>query len=315
MNGTRRGFALLAGLWLMVMLSGLGLHVAIAARADRLAAASRLEGLLVRAGADAGVAHARTRLAARLRPTSVGDAPAAVAPHPWYDPPRIFLDTVELGPVRYAVRLRDANALLNLNSATEAELLALMVALGVDAGQADRAAQAIVDWRDPDGLRHPRGAERDEYLRNGARALPPDAPFSNPEELRDVFEMTARLYELLRPHVTVAGSGRVNPNTADTPVLRALPGFTPEVVAALIRLRASGILFSSADQLLAALPAAVRSRLADRAGEWRPRLSYETREIEFESVAWMDGNPARGTVQGTFTRAGTGVFTSARRAR
>lgn len=314
MKASRRGFALLSALWLMVMLSGLGLHIATRARADRLSAANRVETARARAAADAGVEHARARLTARLRP-SPEEAGAANAPprHPWYGAELLLADTVHLGAARYTVWLHDANSRLNLNRASADDLRALLVALRVDAGVADRLAQAIEDWRDPDDLRHPRGAERTEYLQTGARVLPTNGPFARIEELRDVREVTPALYSRLRPFVTLAGSGALDPNTADEPVLLSIPGFTPEVVAAIGRLRGSGILLSSADQLLAALPSGTRNRLADRAAEWRPRLAFETRELEFESEGWMEQGAARVSVRGTFVRAGDAVLTTDRR--
>jgi len=316
MNSQRRGFALLSSLWLMVMLSGLGLHIATRARADRLSAANRVETARARAAADAGVEHARSLLTARLRPPpDAGGATGATPQHPWYHAELFLRDSVQLGSASYAVRLHDANSRLNLNLASVDDLLALFVALRVDAGRADRLAQAIVDWRDPDDLRHPRGAERAEYIAVGARALPANGPFALVDELREVRDVTPELFDQLRLFVTVSGSGRIDPNTADEPVLLSVPGFSPEIVAAIGRLRASGILFSTADQLLAALPPGTRNRLADRAGEWRPRLTFETRELEFESEGWMAQGAARVSIRGTFVRAGDAVLTTDRRVR
>lgn len=305
----RRGFALLSALWLMMMLSGLGLHIAVEAHNTSLAAANRLETARTRAGADAGVAHAKSRLMALLRPADDG----RTRRHAWVGVDHLVLDTVALGQVWYAVRLRDVGAHLNINVAPEGALRDLMVALRLDAGLADRAAQAIVDWRDADDLRLPRGAERDEYLKSGAPLLPTNGPFAHVEELRDVRGVSESVFELLRPFVTVDGSGLINPNSAGRPVLLSIPGFSPAIVSEIERLRATGVIFSSADQLTAALAPGTRNRALDTAAEWRPRLVFETREVEFEITAWMKRSPVRTVTRGTFVRAGQSILTSARR--
>jgi type II secretory pathway component PulK len=309
----RRGYALLSALWIMVMLSGLGLHVATRTRVDRRSAANRIEAVRARAGAAAGAEHARARLTAILVAAESQQAGARVAP--WRMVDTMFADTLSLGTLHYVVRLRDANARLHLHHASTADVAALLVALRVDAGRADRAAQAIADWQDADELRHPRGAEREDYLRAGARELPPNAMIARLEQLQDVRDIDADLLELLLDHLTLRGSGRINANTASEAVLLSLPGFTPEVTATVMQLRAGNVLISSSEQLLASMPSGARNRLADRSAEWMPRVVFDTREVEFESEAWIEGSPVRSVVEGTFVRAGTGVLSTDRRVR
>jgi type II secretory pathway component PulK len=233
----------------------------------------------------------------------------------WRAVDTMLTDTLALGAVRYTLRLRDANARLHVHHASVRDIEALLIALRVDAGRADRVAQAIADWQDADDLRHPRGAEREDYLRAGARELPLNAWVSRLEQLRDVRDVDEELLGLLRDHLTLGGSGRINPNTASEAVLLSLPGFTPEVTATIMRLRSGHVLVSSSEQLLASMPSAARNRLADRSAEWMARIVFETREVEFESEAWTEGSPVRSVVQGTFVRAGTGVLSTDRRVR
>lgn len=307
----RRGFALLSALWLMMMLSGLGLHIALSARSARLAAANRIESARTRAAADAGVQHAKARLVAQLQ--AMDDAGVA-GQYGLLDVDYLIPDTTDVGDVRYVVRLRDAGSRININLASVNTLRDLMIALQLDAGLSDRIAQAIVDWRDSDDLSHPRGAERDDYLRRHAPLLPTNSPFARSDDLRDVREMNEAAYTTLRPFITIAGSGLINPNSARRPVLLSVPGFSPAIVDEIERLRESGVAFTTADQLLTALPVGLRNRAADASAEWRPRLTFQTREIEFESEAWMERGPARSVVRGTFVRVGSSVMTVDRRA-
>jgi general secretion pathway protein K len=306
----RRGFALISALWFMVALSGLGLHLALSARAHRLAVANAAEGASAREAALAGAEHARARLERLL--LSEGSTPRR---HAWHALYNVMPETVSLGAARYSVHLSDANARLNLNSADESALRLLMTALRVDAGRADAVAQAIADWRDGDALRRPRGAESGEYAAAFAPRGPANAPFGDTRELRDVLGVDEDLYQLLAEHVTVSGTGAINPNTAADAVLRTLPGFSDAIVAELLRLRQLGVVLTTNENLLAAIGPSARAELERRDGAWRARLTFETREVEFTSESWMTGSPARSVASGTFVATSQGVLVTSRRTR
>jgi general secretion pathway protein K len=307
---TRRGFALLAALWFMVALSGLGLHLALSARAHRLAVANTAEGLSAREAAVSGVETARSRLERLL--LDEGGPPRR---HAWFALHTVLPETTTLGAVQYRVHLSDANARLNLNSADESALRLLMTALRVDAGRADAVAQAIADWRDGDALRRPRGAEAELYATRGAPRGPSNAPFTNLNELRDVQGMDEVLFALISDELTISGTGAINPNTASQAVLRTLPGFTDAIVTEILRLRESGVMLSTPDNLLAAIGATARNELERRDGAWRARLTFETREVEFTSEGWMVGSPARSVATGSFVATSQGVLVTGRRTR
>lgn len=307
----RRGVALLSVLWLTALIGTLSMVIATRSRAERLGLTNLVEGIRARAAADAGVEHAKAALTRSL--LSTGEVAGLVAGH-WAAPESLLTEFHYLGDVRYRVRLRDANARLNLHFASAEDLRLLFIALRVDAGQADRIAQAIVDWIDPDDLRHPRGAERDDYLRAGARALPRNGPLVHLDELRDVRGVSSELLATMRPHLTLVGDGRINPNVAALPVLLTLPGFTPEVASAIMQLRRRNIWVVSVAELQNALPLGVRTRLATQIGDWAPRLTFEIRQLEFESEGSLATGAGRTVVRGTFVRAGPSFLTADRRA-
>lgn len=309
-GGLRDGFALLAALWFVVLIGGLGAHVAIDARRDRLAVVNRVERARARAAADAGIEHLRSRLSARIAGFAARGEEARLA---WIAADEALNDTCALGVLRYAVSTRDVGGALNLNRATAEELTALLMALQVDAGRADRVGQAIADWRDADDLRRARGAERRDYAGRDSRRLPRNAPFREVEELRDVLDVDEDLYARVEAHLTVTGTGAINPNVAGTPVLLTLPGFGGEAAAAVLQLRSGGVLITNPDQLMAAIPLAVRNRVLDRAVELRARLTFETRELEFESHGWFAHGNTRVRIRGSMVRAGTGIILTGRR--
>ena len=301
----RRGFALIAAIWLMVTLSALGLEVALLARTRRLSAANAAEGARARAAADAGLEHARARLT-RLLDDAAGHVP-------WHDFARALHDTVNLGDARYAVRIEDAGARVNVNLATESQLRRLFAALRIDAGTADRLAQAIADWRDIDDLVRPRGAEREQYLAAGLPVLPRNAPLVRVEELADLYGMTAAIFSAVSPYLTTRGGGKVNVNTAERAVLLSLPGFGDAAADAALQLRARGVVVSSFGQLAAALPPGLRNGLVDAEADLLPMTTFETRELEVTSEGWVAGSPVHARASALFVRGGGAIFASARR--
>jgi general secretion pathway protein K len=302
------GFALLAALWLLVALSIASLALGEVARARRLAAANLGEGVAAQAAAQAGVEALRARLARRLaQGQELGAAPTELL-DPWHGVDSLLADIVSVGAARVAVRARDVGTALNLNRATEDELRRLFVALRIDAGQADRLAQCIMDWRDPDDLHRPRGAERDAYLQAGASVLPRNGPYQTLPELLGVQGMTSGVYDHVRPYLTLLGSGQVNLNSADRPVLLALPGITEEAVAVLLRYRRQGKTLGNVTDLERDLSPGPRAALTVALPALLAQTTTETREVEVTSEGWLPGSPVRGRVTALLVRARSTAF-------
>jgi general secretion pathway protein K len=299
---TRRGFALLAALWLLVALSVASLALGAATRSRRLAAGNLAEHVRAEAAARAGVEQLRGRLVRRLSAT------ATALLDPWRGVDSVLTDTLFVGDARAVVRARDVGATLNLNRATEDELRRFFVALRVDAGEADRLAQAIADWGDPDDLHRLRGAERDAYLAAGAPALPRNGPFQTLPELLSVRGMTPALFERVRPDLTLLGSGQVNLNLADRAVLLALPGITEEAVAVLLRYRRQRRALGSISDLERDLSPGARREFSAALPALLARATADTREVEVVSDGWLPGSPVRARATGLFVRSRGAVF-------
>ena len=310
MNQTRRGFALIAAVWLMVALGALGLEIATLARTRRLSAANRTEEAQSAAAADAGIEHARARLTRLVNevPTTPSGVPLR---DPWLGVAALMRDTVPLDNAHYHLRLSDANARVNVNLADEATLQRLLRALGAEPEAAAGIAHAIVDWRDADDAAGVGGSEQELYQRAGLPVLPRNAPLVRIEELRDLYGMTPALFERLRPLVSVDGDGRINVNTADDAVLRSMPAFTDGVVRALLQLRTRGVMIASFEQLIAVLPVGDRTSLRDALAELNARLTFDTRLVTVESEGWVDGSPVRVTHRVELSRGNGAVFASA----
>lgn len=305
----RNGFALLAALWLLVAFSVVGLSLSAVTHERRLAAANLVEHIQALAAAQAGIEQLRSRLARRLTlGQGLGGGSAAALVDPWHGVDSVLTDTVWLADARYTVAARDVGAQLNLNRATEDELQRLFAALRIDAGEADRLAQCIMDWRDPDDLHRARGAERDAYLAAGAPVLPRNGPFQTLPELLGVLGMTPDVYDRVRPYLTLLGSGQVNLNSADRPVLLALPGITEEAVAVLQQLRGDHRQLASVADLERELSPGPRQALERALPELLPQVTTEVREVAVESMGSLPGSPVVARVSGLLVRSGSTVF-------
>jgi general secretion pathway protein K len=123
------------------------------------------------------------------------------------------------------ITVRPTAALLDLNSASESLLRALIVAAGTTDDIAASIAAAIVDWRDGDSLAHLHGAEDDEYVVAGREWSARDDNFVSVDELRYVLGMTASLYRKIAPCITVHSEQRtIELESAPELLLRAVTG-------------------------------------------------------------------------------------------
>ena len=131
------------------------------------------------------------------------------------------------------VSLVDEGGKLDLNQADVPLLGALLRAVGVDQGQADRLAAAIADWRDTDQLSQPAGGGEDpDYANAGLPYGAKDAELESVAELQQVLGFTPAIYARLEPHVTVfSGRARPDPAFASAEVLDALGMNGQDVIA------------------------------------------------------------------------------------
>jgi general secretion pathway protein K len=334
MKQAREGFVLIAALWLVVALGAVGLDTSLRSRARRLAAANLLDQTRARAVAMGGVEYARSRLtaamlgravelraAAQRAPAGRGTATPASGNiqtlfrqadpslDPWREPEGLVAAAQSIDPALASLELRDTGAALNLNEATEAMLRGFLAqGLRLDFAQADQITQAIMDWRDQDELPRIGGGEREQYIEANAAVLPPNRPFAEIDELRHVMGMTAELFTLIRPYLTMVSTGRINVNAAPEPVLLALPGMTPAGATALMRQRQAGRLPRNEAELRAMLPGNAATSLNAARTEFNRRATYTTDEVEIAANVDLPGSPIGARARVVVTRSNTGAI-------
>jgi general secretion pathway protein K len=219
------GVALVAVLWMLVLLSTIAGSYSYAVRTEynvtrNIVQAGRAR-VLAEAGMNRGIAE--LLLPAGADRWRIDGAPQQFA-----------LDTGAI-----TVRIQAASGLVNLNQAPPALLANLLRAVGVADSERESLVDAILDWRDSDDLRRLNGAEARDYRIADTGYAPADRPFSYSGELALVLGLRPDIYRRLHPFVTVhSRSASVNRHLAPRTVLLALLDGDADAVEALLAARA-----------------------------------------------------------------------------
>jgi general secretion pathway protein K len=225
-----RGFALLAVMLVLAVLGVLGAEFAYATRIEASAVRAYKDGIAAAHLAEAAIAQATRELVADWS-IVIADEKGDLQ---FYTRDRVAIPSlprreVALGAGAFSYRLRDEEALLNLNTAQPGRLETLLTELGVDREQRDEIVDSIQDWRDVNDEHRLNGAESDDtYLKLPVPYRARNANLESVAELLQIKGITRELYfgapnrPGLVDAVTVRTLGQVNLNTAGPLVLRAL---------------------------------------------------------------------------------------------
>ncbi len=211
----QHGIALVLVLWILVLVTVATSAYALMARMDQLEANQLLSGTQARLAAEAGLNL------------------AAVALRESDDSTRIIADgrpyQQMFDGIVIEVRARDERGKLDINAADEATLATLFSNHGMDPGDAEILAAAVMDWRDGDDVERVNGAELETYEAAGLTVGPANRPFLMAEELLQVIGMPYELFRRLEPGITVYSRSAL-PLIAFAPVeaLLAIPEISME---------------------------------------------------------------------------------------
>ena len=211
----QRGVVLVLTLWAGALLGAIAIALAFDVRADRVSiinAGTRMQAELL---AESAINRALLGL--------VGEVQAI----DWRIHGRVYEMSFEGGLLRASIHAESGK--IDLNAAPEALLRGMIEAAqsGLEGPPVDTEAvtAAILDWRDDDGHVRPKGAEDPQYRRAGRDRGAGDRVFLSVDELGQVLGLSKKLFERLRPVVTVyTRAARVDPMTASRLALLAVPG-------------------------------------------------------------------------------------------
>ncbi|WP_257385682.1 general secretion pathway protein GspK [Tahibacter caeni] len=220
----QRGVAFILVLWVIALMSILLGSFAVIARTENLQARHLFDATAARYAAEAGIHRAVYEL---RNPDPFSRWVADGRPYEF-----------ELDGIRIELRLTDDSGKIDINVTDALMLKALFQSSGIEERRAEELADAIIDWRDPDDLAGPHGAEESDYKAAGLKYAPRNAPFETVSEIQQVLGMDYDTYHLIEKGITLY-SGRSQPSFAYAPleVLRTLPGMTEELAQMMISQR------------------------------------------------------------------------------
>ena len=218
----RRGFILVAVLWILAALAALAGSYAAYTRNAAFATEVNDDQLRIRTAISSGVELAAYKLLS---------APAEARP-----PQGAFI--VRLAHSTVDVTFVSESARVDLNTAPKGLLTGLFAAVGASWSDASLFAERVVGWRsrvDNAG----QNKEADAYKEGGHDYAPRQGPFQNVLELPLVLGIPSYIVDRVLPFVTVySGSPQIDVRVAPPTVLSALPNVTPEQLQQVLALRA-----------------------------------------------------------------------------
>jgi general secretion pathway protein K len=123
-----------------------------------------------------------------------------------------------------AVEITDESAKIDINTASDPLLRGLLVPGCAEGRGADRLLDAILDWRDPDALKRPNGAEEADYRAASLTYRPANSTFQADRGAATRARHASRYLPRLAPSLTVfSRQTGVNPQFASRDVLLAIP--------------------------------------------------------------------------------------------
>ncbi len=206
----QRGLALVSVLWVMALVTLVATGLTHTIRTDSRAVGNTLQLTRAQWAAEGGVEIAALNL---LYPVTAR----------W--PADGSVREVDFDDMQLRIATWDVSGRIDLNAAPPALLANLVRQAGLDDNEAAYLADAILDWRDADDMRHLNGVEAADYRIAGYDYEPRNAPFQSTEELRLVLGMTDTVYEKIAPVITVySGQPGINLLVASPQAISATDG-------------------------------------------------------------------------------------------
>lgn len=220
----QKGIALILVLWVSVLIAVLLASFSLSARVEALQGRNLLDATRARYAAEAGLHRAAYELRGNNPDTR------------WVADGRTY--SFDFEGAKIEVQLYDETGKVDLNVSDPMLLTALFEAGGVAKPDAEALAAAVADWRDPDDLISPNGAEAGEYKSADRSYGPRNAPFETVSEVQQVLGMSFELYRELEPLMTIySGRAQPNPAFASPEVLQLIPGMNPDVIQLFVQQR------------------------------------------------------------------------------
>lgn len=208
----QEGVALILVLWVLALLTVIAGSFVSSMRTETLLARNLVTQAQARALADGAVQRGIYELS--KPPGDAGVWKADGNSHEW-----------EASDAKVRLVMGDESGKIDLNTASDTLLRGLFMSAGLGEPESQSLLDAVLDWRDPDEIRRPSGAEAAEYAAAGKKYVPANAPFEVVEEFGQVLGVSPALFRKLQGTLTVLSrQAGLNPAMASRQALLAIPG-------------------------------------------------------------------------------------------
>jgi len=219
-----RGVALIAVLWVVLLLSVIAGSLMMLSRTELGLAHNLVLSAKAEALAEGGIYLAINEL---LAPSATVGVSADGSTR-----------QLELEAGRLDISIVDVTGRVDLNAAPPELIAGLFRAAGAEPDLAETLAGRIADWRDADEMPRPVGGEQAEYAAYERPVRIGNGPFLTADEIMRIPGMTADLWDRIANAVTVhSRRPGVNPLYASETALLSLPGMDPAAADAIVAAR------------------------------------------------------------------------------
>lgn len=191
----QRGATLLLVLWSSLLISAILAGAFLMARGEATSVRGQWLDFKVRASALSGLEIAAYQLAMEGEDAL----------------PSIYGAPIVLNGVTATLAPGEQNRQFDVNLATETQWSSFLLANGLEKDTADALAARVLDWRDPDDLERPNGAERRAYARVNQSVQIGNRPFQTTNEVKNVLDFPSSLFDCVASQLTVIGLSRPDP--------------------------------------------------------------------------------------------------------
>lgn len=272
-----QGFALVAVLWGVSILSLLAAAIIAAAQFSARSAGEEWSRAKLEAAAEAGIVRGLIAIADGRED---GSRQVAGAGHAF-----------EFNGHRIAIEIEDELGKIDLNAADRSIFERLFRLAGADQDLAARLADQTLDWRTPGDLRSLHGASTSDYAAANLPYVSRDGPFQTVDELRLLLSMTAEIFRSVRPVLTVhSHRSMIDPEVAPKLALMAVMGLDEEQADAMVERRSAP---ASNEAESTRQPPTLRPAQPGRAFTISAQIAGREARIERRGVFIWTGDPAR----------------------
>lgn len=228
-----RGVVLVIVLWIITILMTIGMSMSYLSRTELLSTQTHLRDTEYRYYALAGIEKAKIEITYQAIKSGQQDETI------WRFDGTPY--TIKIGNGMADVRIINESGKIDINTANEDILKNLLINYGIEEAQATSIVDAIMDWKDPDDIPRPKGAESDYYQSLPKPYKAKNAPFESVDELIHVKGITKEILygsdnkKGIHQFLTVfSRTNVISIYHAPFEVLMAIPGVTEETAKLII---------------------------------------------------------------------------------